>query len=108
MVAEVAEVDNYQHESLGDECRKQRHDTEVPDLSGVESSNACGPLSKKQGHQNTGCRHGAIRRNENCADVDENWMHQSKDTAFALSGASTQGICKEGRIRPAGPWLMRR
>jgi hypothetical protein len=38
--------------------------------------------------------------------VEEDWMHLSKDTSCALSRAAAEGIRKEGRIRPTGPWLM--
>ena len=76
-------------------------------MPGVEAGNACGALSKEKCKQNADGSQCAIGRDEDCADVEEDRMHLSKDTASGVSGVAAEGICKEGRIRPTGPWLMR-
>ena len=39
--------------------------------------------------------------------MEEDWMHLSQNTAFALAARCLRVIAEEGRIRPTGPWLMR-
>ncbi len=105
-MAQIAPVDRHQQQALGRQRRKQRQNAQVPDLSGIEAGNARRALSQKSASK-TPTPPRAVGRDENRADVEENWMHLSKDTAFRLSGVDAKGICKEGRIRPTGPWLMR-
>ena len=87
-MTQIAQVEHDQQQPLGNERGKERHDAKVPDFPGVQICNARGPLGKEQGQQNANGSQRAIRRNKNCADVEENWMHQSKNTAFALSGVA--------------------
>ena len=83
MTAQVAQVHNDQQQALGNERCKQGYDAEVPDMPGVEAGNARGALSQEKSQQHADRSQGSISRNDDCADVEENWMHLSKDTAFA-------------------------
>src|ERR1019366_7879602 len=107
MASQIAQIENDQEKALGHERSKQGHDTEVPDMAGVEAGDARGALGQEKSQQNADGSQGAIGRDEDCADVEEDWMHLSKDTASGVSGVATEGICRKGRIRPTGPWLMR-
>ena len=88
MVTQILQIDDDQQQALCDESRKQRHYAEIPHVPGVEASNARGSLSQKKRQQDANGSQRAIRRNQDCADMKEDWMHQCKDTASALSGVA--------------------
>ena len=94
MAAKIAEIDDDQQQPLSDERSKQRADTKVPYVSGVEAGNARSMLSEEKGEQNAYGGRSAIGRDENCADVEEDWMHLSKDTALGR-----QPQCERERAR---------
>ena len=56
----------------------------------LRPADARGALREKQSQQNADGSRRAIGRNENCADVEEDWMHLSKNTASALSGVARE------------------
>ena len=107
MVTQILQIEDDQQQALRNESRKQRHDAEIPHVPGVEAGNPRGSLSQKKRKQDANGSQCAVGRNEDCADVKEDWMHQSKDTAFGLSGVARGWIGKGSRIRPTGPWKMR-
>jgi hypothetical protein len=51
-------------------------------MCGVYARNARRALGKKQRQQHAKSGHRAIGRDEDCSDVEENWIHLCQDTAF--------------------------
>ena len=51
-------------------------------MSGVKTGDPRHALCEKKGEKNAHSSRSAIGRDENCADVEEDWMHLSKDTAL--------------------------
>ena len=51
-------------------------------MSGVEAGDARSALCEKKGEQYAHGSRSAIGRDENSADVEEDWMHLTKDTAL--------------------------
>jgi len=82
MNAQDAEVDDHQHEALASQRGKERKDAKIPDLGWIDLDDASSALGKKERKQYTrGCE-SAVGRNEESADVEEDWMHQSQNTVL--------------------------
>jgi hypothetical protein len=76
-----APIDDYEQKALANQHGKERYDTEVPHGSGVNGYYARRVLGEEKSQQHARSRQYAIRRNKNSADVEEDWMHLSKDRA---------------------------
>ena len=94
MTAQIAPVGGDQEKAFAGQGGKQPDYAEVPNLRRTHICNASSTLRQKQRQQHAQRGHRAIRRDKQRADVKENWMHLSQDTA---SGH------QKGRIRPTGP-----
>ena len=68
-------VDNDQQQARTDERGKERNDAEIPHLIGIHARDARGALGKDQRQQHAQRGHRAVGRDDECADVEENWMH---------------------------------
>lgn len=94
MHAQRGPVGRDQQQPRADKRRKQRHHAEVPHLRCVQAGDARGALRQEQSHQHAQRSDGSIRWNEDRAEMEENRMHLSKNSA--------SGEVK-GRSRPTGP-----
>ena len=102
MAAQITEIDDDQQQPLSNERGKQRANAKVPNVSGVEAGDARSTLSEKKGEQNAHGSRSAIGRDENCADVEEDWMHLSKDTALGRQPQCERDYARKVESDPLG------
>jgi hypothetical protein len=88
MSAKVAHVDRNQQQPLRHQRRKQRDHAQVPDLPGVQSSEERRALRNDQCSQNAKCGYCTVRRDDECANVNEYGMHLGQHTAFPAAAAA--------------------
>ena len=94
MTAEVTQIDENEQQPRGCQSGKNSNDGEIPNLIGIGAYNPRRALRQKQRQQYAQRGQYAICGNEDCAEVEEDGMHLSKDI---LSES------RKGRIRPTGP-----
>jgi hypothetical protein len=84
MASQIAQIENDQEKALGHERSKKGNDAEIPDMPGVEAGYARGALSQEESEKHADSSHCAVGRDEDCADVEEDRMHLSKNTASGV------------------------
>ena len=102
VMPQIGQVHRHQQQTLRHQRRKQRQHAQVPNLPGVQPRNARRSLRQKQRQQNAHRGQRAIRRNQYCADVEENWMHLSKNKAFASQALRAKKLGREVESDPRG------
>ena len=94
MTADNGPVHDHEQKPRTHKRGKERNDAEVPHLVGLHACHVRRALREPEREQHAERGHGAVSRNENGADVEEDWMHWGKNI-FSGHG--------KGRIRPTGP-----
>ena len=94
MTAQCWPIGDDENQTRSDKRSKQGNNAEVPDLVGVDTDRTRGALRQQERKQQAERSESAVGRNDDCADLKENWVHLSKNS---LSGQ------KVGRTRPTGP-----